>query len=178
MYHILSDLLFRFSTLSKSLTKYADSINTDISDNGIIPQRMGNLNIRNNYRNSNGKENFGRMKIYNLRGNPNFQNRVGNFRQQQGQISNFKNRRFHVRSLAYNSNDNSHQNKYTKGMLSKEPVFNMNNKGAYRHNRKGPNGYTKRLFCTLCGETGTHLASDICFKMKSPDGRLAHVIPT
>ena len=113
-----------FVQLSKALVKYADSINTDISANGIVLHKFSNNNSRNN----DSRNNFYRMnrnqKIMSINGNNH-----GNTKNFQGKRI-YRNQRMNVNAIAYSNTNNSNINtgsysNYNKRSPYREPVYNM-----------------------------------------------------
>ena len=147
-----------FIELTKALTKYADSINTDLLRNGAL-----NVGRRESYYEYTAKP---KPKVYaiNRTGKPNSNmrnNPTRNYRPQREQTRTRNNR---VNSMKGNRYGDSPKN---------EKVYNMNTQGnTHRQER-----YFKGLYCSLCGGNN-HSASQICYRMKDSTGRVVETVPT
>ena len=143
-----------FIEVTKCLSKYSDTIDSDIEKNGAIPNRG------NNYVNMNSKSKY---RVYSVRNNGNFNRKHANNTNNNNYSNYNNNQRAQNRSMSFG-------NKKFRDSPKNEGAYNMNTN---RQENKGKGG----KYCSLCGDK-THTAADLCYKMRDDQHRLIQVIPT
>ena len=149
-----------FMFLCRALHKYTDTINKDISMNGISMQKD------NNYNNNNFLRKNPRYRANYVGQNTADRKKDNMQKYRQNHASNFQNRQTNRPNTVYEMrNDKNFKMKKFQNSAKNERAFNINSNDS------------KGKFCSLCGNRG-HLASEICYKMKSDDGRIQMTVPT
>ena len=167
-----------FLELTKALTKYRDSINLDITNNG---DENRSKNRSRSYR-----EDRNDRKLYAVNTSPNkrYPNSSNNQNNRQGRNNNRYNNRYNNRP-GYRHNRPQTQGRYRKNSVNsvnsqnnrsesqpKDRAYNMNQNGGFRGKKGGNSKY-----CSLCAGTN-HNSSDICYKMRDSTGRIVETVPT
>ena len=150
-----------FVELCQSLTKYENSINSDILQNGLSNNRINTNNFlplkRNNY-----KTNFIGIKNKNDYSN---------------QHKKFPNQKQNVSKNNYRQFSNYTPAKRQPYHLNQISKFNNTNSNNYKNDYNSKNSFKSKKKCTLCGDIG-HSAKDTCFKMRNSNNRIISVIPS
>ena len=154
--------------LTKALTKYMDSINLDISRNGV-PSVGKYASQYEKYENNHSKP---RHRVYALNRPSRDMNRKYQNNKFNPTSRNYRPQKNREQPRTRNNHVNSMKTNKYRDSPKNEMVYNMNQNNNQRQQR-----YFKGLYCSLCG-ANNHSADQICYRMKDATGRVVETVPT
>ena len=186
--------LLTFNELTRALKKFTSIIDQDIRNNGAhVPFKNRTVFGKNKvsraptftprFRSMNRRVNVVSYGGNSIGFNPNPRN-DNHFRRNDGQDRQYRSNGYERQSRTDRPDRQMQNTKLSHNPRRKENdrknVRNLTFKNKEHLGKDTlPSLSRKKKYCSLCGDnSGTHSSSDICFKMRSRDGRIQDVIPT